>query len=208
MKNWIQNYLPITFEAKLFIFLVIGFFVATVAGTMSFVLGYFLAGKLQGHDVIINYCGAYCKDELPQSFLFSSSGVLTPILIGIAGLIILFLRRKNFTEAPLSFPQWMLVFASLFLLRQLDNFSFAILRFLATGNFRCRNADTYVSELLNLPSQFIQVLMVIVGIITLAIIVFRFIPKTQRFTFLLSGIVGGVGGYYLWFLQLGKIILP
>ena len=179
MKNWIQKFLSITFDAKLFIFLVIGFFVATVSGTMSYALGYYLIGTMQGHEVIINYCGAFSIDELPKSFLFSSSGILAPILIGIAGLIILFLRRKNFTEARLNFSQWILVFASLFLLRQLDNFSFAVLRFLVTGNFRCRNADTYVSELLNLPSQFIQVSMVVIGIITLAIIVFRFIPKIQ-----------------------------
>ncbi len=208
MKNWFHKYLPITFDAKLFLILVLGFIVATVVGTMSYALGYYLIGETQGHEVIINYRGAFCYDELPHSLLFSASGILTPIIIGSIGLIVLFLRRKTFIGEKLLFGQWILIFIAMFLLRQSDNFAYAVLRYFVTGKFRCQNADTYIAELLNLPIQSIQLTMVAIGLIVLSFIVFRFIPKNQRFTFLLAGIVGGIGGYYLWFYELGKKILP
>lgn len=208
MKNWFQKYLPITFDIKLFLFLVLGFIVATVVGTMSFAFGYFLVGEMQGHDVRIFYQGADFLDDRPGSFLLSISGMLTPILIGIFGVILLIFNRRKFEVEKLSFQLWLLIFLSLFIMRQLDNFSFGILRFLATGKLHFPCAETNLAYRLNLPGQSIQFFMVIVGLIVLSIVIFKFIPKAQRLTFIIAGIVGGASGFYLWLIEFGKKILP
>lgn len=34
------------------------------------------------------------------------------------------------------------------------------------------------------------------------------IPKAQLLTFLSSGLIGGVAGYYLWIIKFGSVIMP
>ena len=48
------------------------------------------------------------------------------------------------------------------------------------------------------------------GLIGLSIftIVLRFLPKTVIMTFLISGLIGGVLGYYLWLIKFGQCIMP
>jgi hypothetical protein len=48
----------------------------------------------------------------------------------------------------------------------------------------------------------------IIGVIVLVIVTFKFIPKLQLMTFILSGIIGGVAGYLLWLEWLGPVIMP
>jgi hypothetical protein len=51
---------------------------------------------------------------------------------------------------------------------------------------------------------------IITGIIALGIllIVLTWLPKKMVLTFMLSGIVGGILGYYLWLIKFGKYIMP
>lgn len=48
----------------------------------------------------------------------------------------------------------------------------------------------------------------VLGFLITVYIVFIYIPINQRFTFVLSGLIGGILGYYLWLESLGKIIMP
>jgi hypothetical protein len=38
--------------------------------------------------------------------------------------------------------------------------------------------------------------------------IIKVIPKPQVLTFLTSGLIGGVAGYYLWLIKFGSIIMP
>ena len=47
----------------------------------------------------------------------------------------------------------------------------------------------------------------ILALIILIVIIYKFIPRQQLFTFLISGLIGGVSGYYLWMIVFGKILM-
>jgi len=42
----------------------------------------------------------------------------------------------------------------------------------------------------------------------LMLVVFKFIPAKQRFTFITAGLAGGVTGYLFWLVWFGKLIMP
>ncbi len=208
MISLTEKYFPFAFDSKLFLFLVAGFIGAPVFGTMTFCGGYYLTAIVQGHEARIFYCGVSINDRLPFSYWMPAIGILTPIIIGLLGCLLLFLNRKTFTDSALQFSQWFMIFLSMFLMRQLDNNSFRLLKYFFSGDFSNHAVDGYLSAHFGFPSSAIDVLMSVIGIIILLTIIFRFIPFTQRLTFCLSGIIGAPLGYYLWLIQFGKYILP
>jgi hypothetical protein len=48
----------------------------------------------------------------------------------------------------------------------------------------------------------------LIGIIILAVVIFKFIPIKQRLTFMAAGLAGGVTGFVLWLILFGKMIMP
>jgi hypothetical protein len=65
-----------------------------------------------------------------------------------------------------------------------------------------------VNRLLGWKPYLFPILAGCIGLIVLAIVVFKFIPKQQRLTFLIAGLLGGMSGSYLWMDLIGKYILP
>ena len=144
-----------------------------------------------------------------EVFLFILGGPLETVLTGTIGFILIFLFRKSFeTATQLSFGQWILIFVSLFWLRQTANFVVWVGGYLVNGNFSGRGDEIKLSRILAIPDSTIALTTALIGAIVLAIVVFKFIPITQRFTFIFSGIIGGTAGYLLWLKSLGRIVMP
>jgi hypothetical protein len=73
--------------------------------------------------------------------------------------------------------------------------------------FKYYSLDSSISYYLNMGKEGFPIIECLVVTTILFFVVFRFIPKQERFTFLLSGLIGGITGVYLWFFLIGKYIL-
>ena len=144
-----------------------------------------------------------------DSFWITLGGTMQTILTGTIGLFLLCVFRKRYYSATkLSFPMWLLIFVSLFWLRQAANFFVGAAKFLIHGSFSSHSDEVVLAHRMNMPEWTISTITASIALIILAIVIFRFIPIKQRLTFMLAGIVGGVSGYLLWLIYFGKIIMP
>jgi hypothetical protein len=96
----------------------------------------------------------------------------------------------------------------LFWLRQSINFLFWICEFFFYGQFAQSGDEIRISQYWKIHPLIITSSTAFIGITVLLFITFKIIPTFLRLTFLLSGIVGGILGFLLWFVFLGKLILP
>ncbi len=201
------------FDVKLFLYLSLGFIVATVIGTISHEGGHYVVAKCLGYDASIDYQSTHFHGKvmttITHRILILLGGPLQTMLTGSIGLLLLFIYRKSYWAAEkLSFKQWVIVYLSLFWLRQLSNFSWHIIGYLRRGRFSHRSDENRLDFLLHLPQGTFISITAVLSAIVLIIVVFKFIPKVQRLTFLVSGLVGGLLGFYLWLYSLGALLMP
>ncbi len=125
-----------------------------------------------------------------------------PIIIGTFGFIHLFLfRRKYQGITTLNFKKWFFIFVTLFWLR-----SMYVL--FGSGIYLSIAYPDYHGGILPFNNSAFIIITGLFGTIVLKIVVFKFIPISERLTFLLSGFAGGIIGFGLWFSILGKYLLP
>ncbi len=98
-------------------------------------------------------------------------------------------------------------FSSLFWLRAVIDI-WSKLFILAFPRLNYYSFDSRISYFMDMGKEGFPILECIVGTTILFYIIFQFIPKQERLTFLLSGLLGGITGIYLWFFLVGKYILP
>ena len=131
------------------------------------------------------------------------------MLTGTVGFIFLFVFRKKYYAADkLRFKQWLLIFSSLFWLRQVANFVTWLGGYFIKGKVFGHGDESGIAYHLGFPNWGIAFLTAFIGAIVLALVVFKFIPLKQRFTFIVSGLIGGISGYILWLKLLGPILMP
>ena len=136
-------------------------------------------------------------------------GPLQTLITGVIGLTLLFLRRKSIKISGLKLLDWIAVFLSLFWLRVIFNLVISITRELIKPNGSYFGGDEkHIAELLNLPSGTFSLTLGIIGGLVCAFIIFKIIPSKLRFTFMLSGLVGGISGFILWMIVIGPKLLP
>jgi hypothetical protein len=146
----------------------------------------------------------YMKDM----FLITAGGPFQTMLTGTIGLLLLmFYRNKIVENDKLSIKGWILVFLSLFWLRQLTNLFMAVVKFLMVGKTSIHGDEKVLAYLSGMNLWTIQI---ITGITSFGVLlwVLKIIPKPQVLTFLLAGLAGGISGYYLWLIKFGPIIMP
>ena len=203
------------FDKRLFVYLSLAFILMTVIGTVSHEYGHYLSAKILGFNSRINYGMTFLENNpnklmsAKEYFIFTLGGPIQTILTGTLGVILLFISRKSYSQIDkLSFLQWSLIFASLFWLRQVANLFTWILFYFIRGRFGIHGDEIKLAEYLNLPNWSIIFLTALIGATVLIIVMFKFIPKKVRFTFMLSGLFGGISGYILWLRLFGEIIMP
>ena len=151
---------------------------------------------------------AMIKNIRDEAFLITLGGPVLTILIGSLGLLIAFFNRKKFSGETLSFKNWLVIFIALFWLRQPVNYIFDLLVAVRQGSFPRRNDEAVLARYLALDSWSISFVLAIIGLVLVWIVYEKFIPGQEKTTFLLAGLVGGLGGYLSWLFFLGPIFMP
>ncbi len=136
-------------------------------------------------------------------------GPVQTLCTGFLGLFLLYRQRSSLKKTPFGLSNWIAVFLALFWSRQVFNL---IVRFtkhiLNSKNSMFGGDEANISKLLNLPTGTIGIGTGIVGALICAIVVFKVVPVEYRLRFVLSGIIGSVIGYLMWFELIGPILLP
>ena len=136
-------------------------------------------------------------------------GPLQTMLTGTIGLIMMIIFRRSFLSSErLSFWLWIIVFITLFWLRQTTNFIMAIFSSIVQGSIRSFGDETYLAKYYNSPVWLISAITALIGVTILVVVIFKFIPVKQRLTFITAGLFGGVTGYIFWLVVFGKMIMP
>lgn len=145
------------------------------------------------------------KDE---AFLITLGGPVLTMFIGSFGLVMAFYNKQSFQDNALSVRQWLVVFTALFWLRQPANYILDLLITIQQGRFPNRNDEAILSRYLDVDSWLISFVLAIIGLIMVLITYRKFVPDKDKTTFLLAGLVGGLGGYLLWLFFFGPILMP
>jgi len=153
----------------------------------------------------------YGYERKLASFHFDLGGPVLTLGIGTLGLVLLFLFRRRYRSAGrLTYPQWLLLLASLFWLRPVANLASYLIHVIVSGNWlpHGHSDEEKISLFLGLPIMTTGIVTAAIGLVVLILAVFYFIPKSERMTFLVGGLTGGIAGYYLWLIQFGRYIMP
>lgn len=146
----------------------------------------------------------YVNDQ----FWILLGGPIQTMLTGTIGLLLLLVYRHRFINSErITTVGWALVFISLFWLRQVANLFMAVLTFVTKGQPSLRGDEARLAMHLDINIWSIQIITGILGLIVLWVVL-RLLPKGIVLTFLVSGLTGGILGYYLWLIQFGKYIMP
>lgn len=200
-----------TFHPWLCLYLVLAFICFTIIGTLSHESGHFLAAEMLGYDAEMNYGTTFYEDgvDANDAWFITLCGPLQTMITGTIGfMLLLFYRRNFFSAQSLNFRQWLLIFFSLFWLREVFNFLFGMLSYAYRGKFPVQGDEFELAASSGFhPLSFILPATCIACVV-LAFVLFRFIPGGQRVTFLVSGLIGGPLGFYLWFGIVGPAVMP
>lgn len=130
------------------------------------------------------------------------------MLFGTIGFLLLFFRKK---KTFFKLTDWLITFLSLFWLREVFN----LLHSLAAGVLQNKKSlfgtygdEVHLSKMLGIWEGTIPLLFGTIGLLICMYVIFYFIPKKNRFTFVLSGCFGGIFGFWFWLSFLGPIIRP
>jgi hypothetical protein len=213
-------HIPIVIDKKLFFLLFAGFVLATVVGTVSHEYGHYLISRLLGYKgqhisyafTTIGYNAVYTSTHFDKTkndpLLFTIGGPLATIMVGTFGFLLLCLRYTQTTyKQKLPLQQWLLIFLALFWLRELFNFVCAT-TVAITGNYTPNGDEFWIAKHLNWNGWVLSGLLAFFALAVLLLITFRFIPLSQRFTFLTGGFLGGIAGAIFWLVLLGPVLMP
>jgi len=206
------------FNVKLFFLLFTGFILAILIGTLSHEIGHFLVAKSLGYNssIYYNYTSFTSNSQIASqenfswdNFLFILGGPIQTLITGTVGVILLLIYRNSFfLSEKLKFGQWLIIFLSLFWLRQSINMIGWMVSYFLYKKSITNLDELKLTNYLGISKTAILVPTGIIGIIILITIVFLFIPKSQRLTFILSGFLGGCAGFFFWIGWLGPLLMP
>ncbi len=132
-------------------------------------------------------------------------GPAQTILTSFFGLFILFLRRKK-REISFKIIDWLGVFLALFILREGYNFVSGLYSSIMYSKSGFNGDEFRISTFLGYNEWLIPTAMLIPSLIISLFVIFIIIPIKYRFTFILSGMIGGLSGIAIWFGFLGEAL--
>lgn len=205
--NFIKNY---HIHIPFFIKNTLTFALLVIIGTLTHEIAHIIAAKLLGYNTILHYGSMdWSKngvDGILQAknhrIIIIASGVLQTIIFGTIGFFITLKSKK--------YIFWLGVYLTFFWSREIFNLLIQIIQgsYSKTKIFTGNGDEVLLSNLLNLPSGFFSVLLGVLALLSCSYVVFFKIPVYYRFSFIFSGFLGSILGYYLWFLKLGPLLLP
>ena len=144
-----------------------------------------------------------------ESLYVSMGGPLQTMITGLFGCLLLYIRRNKQIESGFNLIDWIAVFLSLFWLRELFNLISSLAYGMMLQHGKYFGGDEYrISKKLNLWEGTIPVVLGLLGLVISLIVVFKIVPFNLRFTFIISGLIGGITGLYLWMDVFGPWLLP
>lgn len=144
-----------------------------------------------------------------DGFLVTLGGPLQTLFTGTIGLVILLVRRRKIRKQGLKLGDWLAVFLSLFWLREVFNLLHSVLFEILykQGNY-FGGDEMYISEYAGLGPGSLPIVLGIIGLFISLFVIFRILPSKLQIPFILSGIIGGMTGFILWFEFAGPILIP
>jgi hypothetical protein len=147
--------------------------------------------------------------ETKNDFIHRAAGPIQTMLMGTIGFILLLLYRKHFFATPqLNIRQWILIFFSLFWLREVFDTVMALSKLIFIKEKEFYGDEFILSEYLSLGNFGLPVITAIVGLAVCMIVVFKFVPAAQRKMLIAAGFVGGIIGFVVWMYLLGPKLMP
>ena len=148
------------------------------------------------------------KEYQADNFWIILGGPLQTMMTGTLALILLLVYRNNFVKNDkVHIVGWILIFLTLFWLRQVINLFMALMTYLIKGQPSLRGDEMRLANHLDINIWSIQILTGISGLFILVPVI-NLLPKKMVLTFLISGLAGGILGYYLWLVKFGQYIIP
>lgn len=142
-----------------------------------------------------------------DKLLITLGGVLVTIGFGTLAFVLLLFRSNKRLE--FSTREWLLVFLSLFWVREVINLILGLIKGIVHQEHGYFVGDELeISKALGLYDGTVPILLGIIGTGICLYTIFKIIPYTDRTTFILSGLIGGTVGIVLWFFLIGPILFP
>jgi len=138
-------------------------------------------------------------------------GPFQTVVFGSIGLFLLYRRKQRIIEIGMAFTDWVLVFLSLFWLREWYNPMASLVGSLLKGKFNPFGGGSDELDLarsLNWWEGSISLPLALIAVAIALYVIFKIIPKTYRLTFLVSGLVGGLFGFFFWLEWVGPVLMP
>lgn len=140
-------------------------------------------------------------------FLVTLGGPLQTIMTGTIGFLFLVRRRSHISNNNINKVDWLLVFLSLFWLREIMIVIISVVNGVLQFKLTYFGGDeSSLSKILLLPEMVVPIVFGLIGSVIVFFVIFKIIPAYYRSTFILGGLVGGTTGYLLWYKMLGPII--
>ncbi|MEQ8908833.1 MAG: hypothetical protein RIC95_06555 [Vicingaceae bacterium] len=199
-----------------FSFTILLVFIAfTVVGTLSHELGHISVAQFLGYDTQLHYGSMnWYGDSSYQlkpsnAFWISLGGPAQTLITSFLGFSFLLYREFKMGKRKFQLLDWIAVFLALFCLRQLMNPVVGFGEFLFFDQpLTFGNDETKLAESLKWPLGSISIASACISFIISMLVLFKFIPRNLRSSFLLGGILGGFLGYSLWLIKFGPLLLP
>ena len=206
-----------TLHFRLFIYLILGFILATIIGTVTHELGHIAVAKMYGYktelyyDSMVAYQGPTeveldnaHKSKVPvnsdliqeynqEQVLITFGGPIQTITTGTIGFLLLWFNRKKI-KRTLTAMQWFFVFLAFFWSRQIFNFLLGLFYYLRSVRLAFSDED-FIRRHYKWNPWIIDIIGSSMAAVLLAIVVFMLIPKQQRLTFLCAGFIGSAVGF-------------
>ena len=151
-----------------------------------------------------NTLQSYRAQAQRHSFYSTLGGPLQTMIFGTIGLLILHFRKKK----GFKLLDWLAVFLTYFWSREVFIFLSLGIKYLINGTIPISSDEVVIARYLRIPLLAPAAFFGCLGIIILTYVTFVKIPARNRFTFIVSGILGSAIGFVLWLDILGPIILP
>lgn len=132
-------------------------------------------------------------------------GPAQTMLTSFVGLLILYFRR-NHHKNGFKVLDWLAIILSLFILRSVFNFITGLYSALRYSKSNFIGDEFRISRLLGFNEWFVPSIALVLGLVITCYVIFKIIPLNYRFSFLISGFIGGILGYVIWYEFLGSFI--